>query len=260
MGFFDAIKSGVRSFAGGIFDGIGLGAPPPSASGGSSGAFNLAVTGGVPSFLPGAATPGINPNVRPPLLAAGRPPAARVGEPGRLESILSDIGSGLGGLALDAGTGFLATLVPTVAVTGRGVKVRMQQAPPQVAASTTTRTRVRENPAVQSGVVSEAGMGGALIAGARGLAGSPLVQGAIGGALGALAFGGDEGGATALPGGAMIARPGGAQSGIFRPTAGMRANPIKMFHVVNPVSGNLVFYHRVVPTGFRLVGRRRRPR
>lgn len=81
------------------------------------------------------------------------------------------------------------------------------------------------------------------------IAKNPAVQGAVGGALGAI-FGDDivgenggNGDVAVLPGGAMVGGGNGGGSGLFRRGDTVRA--VRQFTVINPVTGNPVVYRNM---------------
>lgn len=97
-----------------------------------------------------------------------------------------------------------------------------------------------------------------------------IIGGAIGGGAVQVAI---EGGGRMPPQIiSPVAQPGGAPttraplaSGVVCPSifnvgsmAQARVTPVNRFEVQHPVTGRTIFYHRVIPTGFKLAGRRRR--
>ncbi len=285
--FFGGVKDFGRSSVGGIFDRIGLGAPPPVITRQRAGMgplrsnVNLAPPPlGIvqPRGGQGALLTNISPRISPSL-----------GD--RFGQALTDLGSGLSGIAAEAASGFLQSLIPRpVVVNAAGQKsaaggARRVEPTTQTDASEQTRAQrkfVLGSTGVEGSQIQEGGILGGLFGVGVGIAAEKGIE-AIGGL-----FGDDEAGgipvgrhlaATATPGGAVVVGQSGGflgfgqEGGVTLPSGGfffgasqnvmtgaITVRPKNHLRIPNPATGETVHWLRAIPPPLRLwkiAGRRR---
>lgn len=294
-GFFGGVRDFGRSTVGGIFDRIGLGAPPPQITRQSVGAGPLRSNVNRPFEPPGslqttpmglgALTGLVNPRISPSL-----------GD--RFGQALTDLGSGLSGIAAEAATGFLTSLIPRPVLvdpsTGRrGGGGQASRVEPTTQTATSEQTRAERkfvlgSTGVSGSQIGEAGILGGLFGVGVGIAAEAGLD-AIIDAVQTDDHGMDiETGrppmgrhlaATATPGGAVVVGQSGGflgfgqSGGVTLPSGGfffgasqnmatgaITVRPKNHLRIPNPATGETVHWLRAIPPPLRkwkIAGRRR---